>query len=123
MNPDAVALIDESRCIGCALCLPPCPVDAIVGAAGHMHTVIARHCTGCELCVPACPVDCISIVAPAASAAAVRARAGADARRAADSRRRYEAHTQRIAAEARAADERRRQRQDRLSARQFWDDA
>ena len=120
MNPDAVALIDESRCIGCALCLPPCPVDAIVGAAGHMHTVIARHCTGCELCVPACPVDCISIVAPAAP---ITARGGVDARRAADSRRRYGAHTQRIAADARAAEERRRQRQDRLSARQLWDDA
>ena len=57
----AIALIDESRCIGCALCLPACPVDAIVGASGHMHTVIAEHCTGCELCIPACPVDCIAI--------------------------------------------------------------
>ena len=34
MDPSAVALIDESRCIGCALCLPACPVDAISGAAG-----------------------------------------------------------------------------------------
>ena len=63
MDPLAIALIDESRCIGCALCLPACPVDAISGAAGHMHTVIARHCTGCELCIPACPVDCIAMVA------------------------------------------------------------
>jgi electron transport complex protein RnfB len=61
MDPLAVALIDEARCIGCALCLPACPVDAISGAAGHMHTVIARHCTGCELCIPACPVDCIAM--------------------------------------------------------------
>ena len=57
----AVAVIDESKCIGCALCLPPCPVDAIVGAPNKMHTVISQECTGCELCVPACPVDCISI--------------------------------------------------------------
>jgi electron transport complex protein RnfB len=56
-----VAVIDEARCIGCALCLPPCPVDAIVGAANKMHTVIEQVCTGCELCVPACPVDCISL--------------------------------------------------------------
>lgn len=57
-----IAVIDESECIGCALCLPPCPVDAIVGAQGYMHTVLAEECTGCELCVPACPVDCISLV-------------------------------------------------------------
>ena len=61
-----LAVIDEAECIGCTLCLPPCPVDAIVGAQGVMHTVIAQECTGCELCVPACPVDCIAVVpAPA----------------------------------------------------------
>jgi electron transport complex protein RnfB len=56
-----VAWIDESRCIGCARCLAPCPVDAIVGAAKYMHTVIAERCTGCELCLPPCPVDCIEL--------------------------------------------------------------
>ncbi len=60
-NKPAVAVIDESQCIGCTLCLPPCPVDAIVGAGNLMHTVIAAECTGCELCIPACPVDCISL--------------------------------------------------------------
>ena len=55
------AFIEEADCIGCALCLPACPIDAIVGAQGQMHTVIAAHCTGCELCVPACPVDCITM--------------------------------------------------------------
>ena len=59
--PSVVAVIDESECIGCALCLPPCPVDAIVGAPNKMHTVLTQDCTGCELCVPACPVDCISL--------------------------------------------------------------
>lgn len=61
-GPPLVARIDEERCIGCAKCLPPCPVDAIVGAPRHMHTVIAQICTGCELCVAPCPVDCISMV-------------------------------------------------------------
>ena len=65
-----VALIDEARCIGCARCLPACPVDAIVGAQKRMHTVIADLCTGCELCLPPCPVDCITMV-PAAPSRAV----------------------------------------------------
>lgn len=58
----AVAVIDETWCIGCTLCIQACPVDAIVGAAKFMHTVIADQCTGCELCIPPCPVDCIAMV-------------------------------------------------------------
>jgi Na+-translocating ferredoxin:NAD+ oxidoreductase subunit B len=61
-GPTLVAQIDESVCIGCAKCLPPCPVDAIVGARKQMHTVIYALCTGCELCVAPCPVDCIKMV-------------------------------------------------------------
>jgi electron transport complex protein RnfB len=61
-EPPAVALIDEARCIGCTLCIQACPVDAIVGAAQHMHTVISAECTGCRLCLPPCPVDCIEMV-------------------------------------------------------------
>jgi electron transport complex protein RnfB len=61
-----VALIDEARCIGCARCIAACPVDAIAGAEGWMHTVIAAWCVGCEKCLPPCPVDCIAMVpAPA----------------------------------------------------------
>jgi electron transport complex protein RnfB len=58
-GPALVAQIEEDRCIGCAKCLPPCPVDAIVGARKRMHTVLVELCTGCELCVAPCPVDCI----------------------------------------------------------------
>jgi Na+-translocating ferredoxin:NAD+ oxidoreductase subunit B len=57
-----VALIDESRCIGCTLCIDACPVDAIVGASQLMHTVVEPWCIGCALCVPPCPVDCIAMV-------------------------------------------------------------
>ena len=57
----SVAVIDEASCIGCLHCRNACPVDAIIGAHGFMHTVIASECTGCELCVAPCPVDCISM--------------------------------------------------------------
>jgi electron transport complex protein RnfB len=57
----AVAVIDESLCIGCTYCRAACPVDAIVGAPQLMHTVIEQECTGCELCVAPCPVDCIAM--------------------------------------------------------------
>lgn len=57
-----VAYVDEPRCIGCTLCIQACPVDAIVGAAQQMHSVIVELCTGCDLCVVPCPVDCIAMV-------------------------------------------------------------
>jgi electron transport complex protein RnfB len=85
----AVALIDEARCIGCTRCIEACPVDAIAGAQGFMHTVIAAYCTGCELCLPPCPVDCIDLVPPpgpwtAADAKAAKRRALVRKRRIAD---------------------------------------
>jgi len=56
-----VVYVDEQNCIGCTLCIQACPLDAIVGAAKQMHTVITDECTGCNLCIPPCPVDCIHI--------------------------------------------------------------
>ncbi|GKS68155.1 electron transport complex protein RnfB [Nitrosomonas sp. PY1] len=61
-KPKAVAWIDEALCIGCTFCIRACPVDAIVGAAKQMHTVISAECTGCELCIVPCPMDCIAMV-------------------------------------------------------------
>ena len=58
-KPKSVAYIVEAECIGCTLCIQACPVDAILGAAKQMHTVIIDECTGCELCLPPCPVECI----------------------------------------------------------------
>jgi electron transport complex protein RnfB len=63
-KPASVAFIVEQDCIGCAKCIAACPVDAILGAAKFMHTVITLECSGCELCVAPCPVDCIIMVAP-----------------------------------------------------------
>ena len=57
-----VAFIDEALCIGCTLCIQACPVDAILGAAKQMHTILPSLCTGCDLCVEPCPVDCITMM-------------------------------------------------------------
>lgn len=61
-KPKMVAFIREAECIGCTKCIQACPVDAIIGAAKQMHTVIISECTGCDLCVEPCPVDCIDMI-------------------------------------------------------------
>jgi Na+-translocating ferredoxin:NAD+ oxidoreductase subunit B len=94
-GPLLVAQIDEEACIGCAKCLPPCPVDAILGAHKQMHTVIVAICTGCELCVAPCPVDCISMVPRASLPHAPRAPSPQE------NRERFSAHGARAAARER----------------------
>jgi RnfABCDGE-type electron transport complex B subunit len=103
-SPPRVAVIDEQRCIGCAKCIPACPVDAIVGAHRFMHTVLSSDCTGCELCLPPCPVDCIDMrplidvrgnPLPIADFAQLQSRVPSH-------RRRYEAHLRRREREARS---------------------
>jgi len=86
-GPLTVAQIDEERCIGCAKCLPPCPVDAIVGARKFMHTIVESLCTGCELCIAPCPVDCIVMVP----------RGDSPAPTASLNRERFAAHDERLA--------------------------
>lgn len=85
-RPPSVAVIDEAYCIGCLKCITACPVDAIVGSAKMMHTVLPDICTGCELCLLPCPTDCISMVA-----AAPEKIVQAD-----DARRHYEAKNERL---------------------------
>lgn len=108
-----VAQIREDECIGCTKCLAACPVDAILGAAKRMHTVIEAECTGCELCVTPCPVDCIDLLPhPDWEAAENEAERQAYlARRAELGRRRFQARQTRLARDAR---EKRRERQRRL---------
>ncbi len=102
-RPRPVALIDESLCIGCTLCIQACPVDAIVGAAKQMHTVLPALCTGCDLCVAPCPVDCIAMVeaTPGRSGWAAWSQQEADA-----ARLRYQRRRQRLQREARENDAR-----------------
>ena len=91
-GPRSVAVIDEDWCIGCTLCQPVCPTDAIVGGNKLMHTVIERHCTGCELCLPVCPVDCITMeVITDATGWQAWSQAQAD-----EARTRYAAHQMRL---------------------------
>jgi electron transport complex protein RnfB len=112
--PKQVAIIDESLCIGCTLCIQACPVDAIVGANKLMHTVVTEQCTGCELCIEPCPVDCIALVRPAEQNEARSVfdcfDMNAEEKQAADAaRKRYEFHLLRLGREQ-------RERADRLAA-------
>lgn len=102
-RPRPRAVIDESLCIGCTLCLKACPVDAIVGAAKQMHTVIEADCTGCDLCVAPCPVDCITMVPVTGQASGWDAWSPVQADNA---RRQYEWHLARLASERDAAEQR-----------------
>lgn len=102
-GPRGLAVVDESWCIGCTLCIKACPVDCIVGAPKRMHTVIDALCTGCGLCLPACPVDCIAMVdaTPGASGWAAWSAEQAD-----EARARYAARRTRLEREKRENDER-----------------
>ncbi|WP_251976548.1 RnfABCDGE type electron transport complex subunit B [Salinicola avicenniae] len=110
-----LAVIREAECIGCTKCIQACPVDAIVGAAKQMHSVINAECTGCELCMAPCPVDCIDLIEHPqwrqAENDAERA-AFLDAR-ASNGRRRFEARNQRL---ARRAVEKQQKREQRIAA-------
>lgn len=113
-GPASVALIDESRCIGCTLCIQACPVDAIVGTSRRMHTVLLEDCTGCGLCLPPCPVDCIrieTVAALQASGAVLEDRPATDwLTRARRARQRHVTRLKRLARE-------RSDREERLAAK------
>ncbi len=96
-TPRLVAWIDESWCIGCTLCLPVCPTDAIFGSNKHMHSVIEAHCTGCGLCLPVCPVDCIEMENITGDFTGWQAWSAKEADHARD---RYAAHRSRLAEQA-----------------------
>jgi len=109
-KPKQVAFIIEADCIGCVKCIAACPVDAILGAAKFMHTVIASECTGCELCVAPCPVDCI-VMRPAPENAEKLSKR----EKSALAKRRYEARELRKTEEAAEKSERARQKKAALA--------
>lgn len=57
-----IAFIQDDYCVGCLKCMNACPVDAIYGSKGQLHTVITDMCTGCGLCIAPCPTDCIDLL-------------------------------------------------------------
>lgn len=57
-----IAHVRETECIGCTKCIQACPVDAIIGSAKRMHSILITECIGCGLCVEPCPVDCIDLI-------------------------------------------------------------
>lgn len=119
-RPWVVARVDEAACIGCTLCIQACPVDAILGAARRMHTVIESECTGCELCLDPCPTDCIDLSPVAAPLTNMDPQARRDTKaadaflerwmreRAPRARRRFHARQQRLVRLRRPRTERRR---------------
>ena len=115
--PAQVAFIREAECIGCTKCIQACPVDAIVGAAKLMHTVIVDECTGCDLCVAPCPVDCIDML-PLPSASVVPIVGGLafnEAQRVARAEKRGHARLRFEARNARLEREEQQRRADRLA--------
>lgn len=43
------------ECVGCAVCVRVCPVDAIVGKPNQRHRILADICTDCGACGRICP--------------------------------------------------------------------
>ncbi len=57
--PDgASTYIISSDCMGCGVCVPMCPLDAIVEARNQL-VILKRMCDGCGRCTPYCPVQAI----------------------------------------------------------------
>jgi electron transport complex protein RnfB len=109
-KPGLLAIVREDECIGCTKCIQACPVDAILGAAKEMHTVISDECTGCELCIPPCPVDCIDLVKTTPAKLAITEQTAAELQTADRYRKRYLAREERLAEEKKLKSEKKLKR-------------
>lgn len=52
--------IDAGTCVGCGLCIPECPEDAISGEQGEPHEIDSDLCISCGACAEVCPQGAIS---------------------------------------------------------------
>jgi ferredoxin len=64
--PPKLAVIDQSGCTGCEVCIVFCPVDCIEIVPGVDHAEVQKvvevdldRCIGCSLCAKNCPWDTI----------------------------------------------------------------
>ena len=61
-RPKQIAVVDESNCTGCQVCVPFCPVDCIetVSRNKYPHLPIPpvqirfNECIGCQICARVC---------------------------------------------------------------------
>ena len=51
--------IDEEKCRGCDICKKVCPVGAITGEPGKVHTIDQSKCIKCRSCMQKCPFKAI----------------------------------------------------------------
>jgi NAD-dependent dihydropyrimidine dehydrogenase PreA subunit len=48
--------VDDNLCVGCALCVPFCPEDAI---SSYGLAQVSEDCTECLTCLEYCPVGAL----------------------------------------------------------------
>ena len=67
--PPKLAVINQSGCTGCEVCIVFCPVDCIEIVPGAQHTQLQQvvevdlaRCIGCSLCAKNCPWDTIEMI-------------------------------------------------------------
>ncbi len=79
-RPRELAVINQTGCTGCEVCLEFCPVDCIYVVSGPDYDVHKKVveidldvCIGCKLCVKYCPWDTIEMIPTEQSAEVARA--------------------------------------------------
>ena len=55
-----IAVIDQTVCVACGVCMKACPREAVSIHRGCYAVVDGKKCVGCGLCAKACPAGCIS---------------------------------------------------------------
>lgn len=54
-------VVDESKCIGCSVCVESCPNEVLESRDGHPFASQPEKCEGCEVCVALCDQEAIEI--------------------------------------------------------------